>query len=181
MALPPTRSKSYASSSYEHVHPFSVVSPSPSTPSIPRNAWLNPHHPAPTPHTYPHPPTGIPTQVDALEVTCGQLRAEPLLDTRQLLEAMLLGTFFPNLPPPPPPPGPAAPHAHPHPHAHLLPTARMAEACHASRLRAHVEGLRRALGGTGLWADRPQLLELLAARQLAALGDEHDAAAGRDR
>ncbi len=123
-------------------------------------------------------PAHNPTQVDTLEAACDALRSEPLLDTRQVLEAMLLGPFFPNLPSPPPPP-PAAPHAHPH--SHLLPTARMAEALHASRLRAHVEGFRRALGGTGLWADRPQLLELLAARQLAALGDEHDAAAGRDR
>ncbi len=57
----------------------------------------------------------------------------------------------------------------------------MAEVLYTSRLRAHLEGLRGALGGTGLWADRPHLLELLAARQLAALGDEHDAAAGKER
>ncbi len=164
---------SWPGGSYEHVHPSSVISPSPSTSSIPRNVWL--------PHTTPpqlHPCPPIPMQVDALDVTCGQLRSEPLLDTRQLLEAMLLDPFFPNLPPPPPPP-PAAPHAHPH--AHLLPTARVAEALHASRLRAHVEGVRRALGGTGLWGDRPPLLEVLAAKQHAALSDEYDVAAGKDR
>ncbi|PNW79671.1 hypothetical protein CHLRE_08g362300v5 [Chlamydomonas reinhardtii] len=45
-------------------------------------------------------------------------------------------------------------------------------------LHAHVARLRDALAGTGLWADRPQLLATLTARHFAALREDAQAALG---
>ncbi|PNW79673.1 hypothetical protein CHLRE_08g362400v5 [Chlamydomonas reinhardtii] len=45
-------------------------------------------------------------------------------------------------------------------------------------LHAHVARLRDALAGTGLWADRPQLLAALTARHFAALREDAQAALG---
>ncbi|PNH03518.1 hypothetical protein TSOC_010418, partial [Tetrabaena socialis] len=46
---------------------------------------------------------------------------------------------------------------------------------------AKVAGLHAALAGTGLWADRPELLAALTQRHLAAMRDALWAASGRDR
>ncbi|KAG2436041.1 hypothetical protein HYH02_011752 [Chlamydomonas schloesseri] len=45
---------------------------------------------------------------------------------------------------------------------------------------SHVARLRDALAGTGLWADRPQLLAALTARHFAALREDAQAAVGAD-
>ncbi|PNH03522.1 hypothetical protein TSOC_010416 [Tetrabaena socialis] len=48
-------------------------------------------------------------------------------------------------------------------------------------LQLQVAGLHSALAGTGLWADRPELLAALKQRHLAAMRDALWAASGRDR
>ncbi|KAG2483787.1 hypothetical protein HYH03_017382 [Edaphochlamys debaryana] len=91
-------------------------------------------------------------KVAFLEAFCGGgARASPLLDTRVVVAGMgsMLGLR-------PPPSLAAAP----------SPAALLAA------LAAHVGELRAALAATGLWADRPELLDALVAAQLAALRDE---------
>ena len=97
----------------------------------------------------------------------------PLLDLRLLvrgLTALLPGTAE-GAPPLPalPPPLPAA--------MALGPMGTMA----AAGLSAHVNALQAALGGTGLWSDRPALLAALMSRHSAALREDMFGAKDWDR
>ncbi|KXZ48947.1 hypothetical protein GPECTOR_24g237 [Gonium pectorale] len=113
-------------------------------------------------------------QVRALEVLSGAAIA-PLLDTRVLLDAVF--TMLPPLPPPPSVSAVASAAA-----AGPLPAGGYSsvEAAAMAQLTQHVNGLRGVLQAVELWADRPELVSVLAGLHFAAYRAELWSAAGRD-
>ncbi|PNW79672.1 hypothetical protein CHLRE_08g362350v5 [Chlamydomonas reinhardtii] len=105
----------------------------------------------------------------------GVFSIQPLLDTRDGLAALEVSLGLPHAASdsdvPPQMPGASFDSAASHADS-------SAAVAWLRGLHAHVSRLRDALAGTGLWADRPQLLAALTARHFAALREDAQAALG---